>query len=168
MFTSVPAVAATAAIPAATAAIAILGLVHANGATIQILAIGGADHVRNVLDLDLHEAEAARAARIAIGDHAGALHIAVVREEARQLIVANAPGQVPDKQLPDAVGVGLGAGALEGDAASPGVSVGVAVAARGEAMMPGPGASVEVGAGRGGGGPPEKAPSRIRPTPATA
>lgn len=66
----------------------------------------------------------------------------------------------------DAVGVALGKGVLEGRAVGVGVAVRVAVAAGGGARIPGPGSSVEVGAG--GGGPPEKAPSRIRPTPATA
>jgi hypothetical protein len=97
--TATEATTTTTAIAATIAATAIFGLVYAQGATVNVVPIGGANHGSHIFGVDLDKAETARAARVAIINDPCALHGAVWAEDLFELGVANAPGQVPNEQL---------------------------------------------------------------------
>src|SRR5579871_3657629 len=76
-----PALRGAAAAVATAAAGTLLRLVHAQRATAEILAVEALDRARRISAGHLHEAEAARAAGVAVGDQAHRLDGAVLREQ---------------------------------------------------------------------------------------
>jgi hypothetical protein len=91
-----PAATVTATAPATTATIlARPGLVDGQVSALEVLAVQRGDGLRPAL-AHLHEAEATRAARLAVGGDLGAVHGAVLAEELDQVVRRGGEGEVPD------------------------------------------------------------------------
>src|SRR5436190_16959556 len=97
-----PAVSAAAAAATAAAAAILAGTsdVHLDGATVKALAVEGADGSLGLgLGAHLDEAEAAGAARLAIGDDGGALDRAMRGEGLAEARLGSAEGEIADVKL---------------------------------------------------------------------
>src|SRR5262249_55077549 len=91
------AIARAARVAAPAGAALILGLVDAQRTAVDLAAVGRTDHGGDIVDLHLHEAKAARAAGVAVGDHTSALDLTKAAEDFLELRVADAPGQISDE-----------------------------------------------------------------------
>src|SRR5262249_45214526 len=90
-----PAAAAAGAAPVA----AVLRLVHAQRALAELAAVQLRDRVLGVVVVHLDEAEAPRAARLAVHDDRRRVHLAEAREQVLQVRVSGRPGEVADVDL---------------------------------------------------------------------
>lgn len=95
--TAVTATAAAAA--AATAARTVLGLVDAEGAAAQFLAVEGLDHRLQGVIVDFDEAEATGTARLAVIDQRHRVNGAMLAEQLGNLVLSRAEGQVAHVQF---------------------------------------------------------------------
>ena len=87
-------------IAAATAATgAILGFVHAQGASVHFLAIKVLDHGGKGLVIDFDETEAAGTTRLAVVDQRYGMNRAVLAEQFLDIVLGRAEGQVAHVNL---------------------------------------------------------------------
>ena len=98
--TATTAAATTATTTAATTGAAVLGLVHAHGAPVELLAVHAADGglgVPGIVERD--EAEAARPTGLAIHDHLRVSHGPEALERLTQPLIRRAPSKAANKQF---------------------------------------------------------------------
>jgi hypothetical protein len=78
----------------------VLGLVHAQGPSLEVAAVHGGDALlRRIVVLELHEGEAAGAARLAIGGQLGVDDLAYCGECLEELVARDVEAQIADEDL---------------------------------------------------------------------